>query len=159
MWFSLYRAKSYTQPTLSSGKFPSQLWRSPAFLNTFQAVTTISRIPLRYHTCLGHFLLFAICFCTEKTKILIGNLLCILISENRFSFEAARAKEPAASTGNNFQGLKYGFCHLGSGERKRKKFLFNQLCSSLAETESKENLRLLGIIKMIQFFNRKCKNA
>jgi len=68
---------------------------------------------------------------------------------------AARAKEPDASTGNNFQGLKYGFYDQSPEARNSKKSLFNwspalffpvqmRLCTR--ERESKENLRLLGII-------------
>lgn len=66
------------------------------------------------------------------------------------------------SVGNNFQGLKYGFCHQSSGGRKRRKSWFNwfPVCSSLAdETGSKENLRLLAMIKITPFFNTECKNG
>lgn len=71
---------------------------------------------------------------------------------------AAKAKKPDASTGNNFQGLKYGFYDQSPEARNGKKSLFNwspalffpdqtRLCT----WESKENLRLWELLRSYHF--------
>lgn len=124
VWFALYRAKSYIQPTLSSGKISLSALEVSSFSKhlpshdySIQAPAQIPHLSETFSSVCYLFLHW------ENKNIDWWFALHVNLRKQLQLWKGA--KEPDVSTGNNFQGLKYGFCHQSSGARKRKKFLFN----------------------------------